>query len=137
MSTLVRKDGSVVGKLFFVFNTDSCEMRDIAVLRDLLSNNGFAVEEQKESSPGEMGTDFSFLAVILPILPNVIEEIASIIKMWISNRRIKFKLEDKEKGRLVEIDSFSGKTPSQAELKDVLSVFFSTDNQDQSENTES
>ena len=114
-------------KIYIDFDVDVCEMKDIASLRTLLRDNDYNVEEQFESKPGEMGTVTTCFVLLLPFLPKVIEEIASIVKTWLPNRRVKLKVENKEKGYSFEIDSASGKLPSQEELVKFFSLVTGTD----------
>ena len=109
-------------KYFFSFDLETCETADIATLKNLLCANGYNIEENSEPSTGEMGIDWSSLVLLVPLLPDACKEIASVIKMWLSNRHLKMKLEDKKTGRVIEIDSASGKIPSQEILEQFFTV---------------
>ena len=96
--------GFMEREILIRFDSDSCEMTDIAALRNLMLDNGYKVREQLETKPGDMGAEMAYLILLVPIIPNVIKEIASILKLWEDSRHFKIKMEDKVTGRSVEIE---------------------------------
>ena len=97
-------------EIFICFDSDSCEMTDIAVLRNLMLDNGYKAREQMETKPGEMGADMTCLVLLIPIIPSVIKEIASILKLWSDSRHVEFEMKDKTTGRTFKIKADKAST---------------------------
>ena len=97
-------------EIFVSFDSDSCEMTDIAALRNLMLDNGYKAREQMETKPGEMGAGMTCLVLLIPIIPSVIKEIASILKLWSDSRHVELEMKDKTTGRTFKIKADKAST---------------------------
>ncbi len=92
-------------KMTVKFDMAICNTDDLATLRSLMLRNGCEVVEQTEHQPDAMGVDWGLLVLLMPAFDTAVKEIASVWRIWLSNRHVKFELEDVHTGRVFRYES--------------------------------
>lgn len=102
----------------------------IALLENLLIDEGFAVYKNDEIQINNMGIDPTVLTIVIPAVTAAITGLTAVLKLVAKNQEIEYTIEDKKSKRTFSYKSQSGKNLSDKELNEVLEKIFINDEEE-------
>ena len=81
-------------RITMTFNVEKVTGKDISDLCKLLSMGGIDYKTEKANHVGDMGFDFSQLAILVPPLVAAGPTLIKIFELWVKSRRVEFTLKN-------------------------------------------
>lgn len=109
-------------RMIMTFNIEKVTEKDISDLCKLLSMGGIDYETEKANHVGDMGFDFSQLAILVPPLVAAGPTLGKIFELWLKSRKVEFTLKNEITGKTMTYASENGKLPKEKEMKYLLEI---------------
>lgn len=120
----LQKEFCFMERITMTFNVEKVTGKDISDLCKLLSMGGIDYKTEKANHVGDMGFDFSQLAILVPPLVAAGPTLIKIFELWVKSRRVEFTLKNEKTGRVMTYTAENGKFPKEKDMKYLLEIIY-------------